>query len=74
MKQDALEKRILLDAGLAVGEVVLAITAIVQALKKQPGFDVSNFDKVLEKALPEVSKKYDLTADILRACLSIKDS
>lgn len=71
MSQEELES-VVLDAGETIGEVALAIGMIVHALKRQPGFDVSNFDHQIENALPKISEKYTVTAQILESCLTVK--
>lgn len=71
MNQDMLQAAKV--TGETVGEVVIALIAIVHLLKKQPGFDVDLFDNAL-KDVASKSREDSIAQEIFKQCISLDDA
>ena len=58
------ERKVLFDY---YSQTVLAITAIVKAIKNQPNFDSTLFDIDIQDKISQLGDTYQLTQDILQS-------
>ena len=56
-----------------LGEVAVALIAVVHALKKQPGFDVSAFDKEISALIERDRADFGLSAILLSHMLDLRE-
>lgn len=70
MSEESFKKTVI--TGEILGEVVLAFVTVVHLLKRQPGFDIANFNDELKQAISK-NESGAISSEIFKQCVSLDD-